>query len=343
MAPGIPRTSFRDPADGRLRSGWRIAIPFVAVMAGITAGDLLLTMPMQDSPWAYPIGAAIRLLVVVGVVATTARLLDRRRVRDYGLAADRRWWTDVAAGALLGLVVFASSTAVAYLAGWIEVQEVFSPAATGGLWPIVALATLRLATVSLWEELLFRAVMIKNGAEGLARRWPAARAVVVAAVVSTVVFAVIHVPQNLGVEIPMSQMMAMWLLVGGLLALGYVLTGSLALPLGLHLTINLALQHLFVLWGERAADMATILRFEVTGPHAVAGTGGLLQLAAVGLGYGLLLGWVRWRHGELRIHPSLGRPPEARGGSRTGDGTARGTTEVRDAVGAGACGVPGAR
>lgn len=299
----------RDPAEGRIRAGWRIFVAFLVSIAGVTAGDLLLTVPLADSPWGFVVGGAVRLVAVFGVLAVTARLLDRRRLRDYGLRPGPGWWPDLAAGAAVGLAMFSLSTGVALAAGWVRVEEVLSPPAIGGLGLVLALAVFRLATVSLWEELVFRGMMIKNGAEGLGGRWPRTRAVVVAVGVSTVVFAFVHVPQNLGADVPMLSMMAMWLSMGALLAVGYVCTGRLALPLGLHLTVNFALQHLFVLWEPQADEAAAILQFEVVGPAAAAGMGGWLQLGAVAVGHVMVLGWIHWRHGRLRVHPSLTRPP----------------------------------
>lgn len=314
------RKPFRNPSEGRPRAFWRILIPFLPVLGGVVAADLLLAYPLRDSLAGYAVGGASRIVIALGVLAVTARILDRRRLPDYGLRMDRGWWTDVAVGAGIGLLIFAISTGWALAAGWVRVLDAFSPAAFGGFWIVIALALFRLAAVSLWEELLFRGVMIKNGAEGLSGRWSGTGAVVVATAVSTVVFAVIHVPQNLGVGVPMWQMMAMWLALGVLLALGYVLTGQLALPLGLHLTVNLALQHLFVLRGEAAADSAAVLQLEVVGPDAVAGIAGLLHLVVIALGYVLLLGWVRWRYGALRIHPSLTRRPMPVTPQPAGDG-----------------------
>ena len=311
--PRKPRTRFlHDPRDGRLRAVWRILIPFVAVMAGLTAIDLGLVAPIAGTPAAYAVGGAGRLLLVVAVIAVTARVLDRRRLRGYGLGSDRAWWADAAVGAAIGLVMFAASTGVALAAGWVRIQEVLSPAATGGLWLVLALAVFRLATVSLWEELLFRGVMIKNGAESLVQRRSPTTAVVIATLISTLVFALIHVPQHVGSGQPMLRMVWMWLALGALMALGYVLTGRLALPLGLHLTVNFALQHLFVLWGDAAAPTATILQLEVVGPASLAGIGGWLHVGAVAVATVLLLGWVRWRYGGLRVHPAILARSDAR-------------------------------
>ena len=302
-----------DPtADRRLRAPWRILIALVASLAVVVLTDLGVTFGLTGTPTGYLVATLGRVVAVFGVLAVTARWLDRRRLRDYGLAGGRSWWADLTFGAAVGLGMFAVSTGAGVAAGWIEIRDTLSPATTGGLWLILVVVTLRLASVSLWEEVLFRGVMIRNAAESLGRRWPRTRAVVVATVMSTAVFALVHVPQSIGAEgMSLARMAIMWVTLGGLLAVPYLVSGQLAISLGLHLTVNLALQHVFVLWEEQAEHGAAILHLDAAGSEALAGAGGALQLGAIALGYLVVLAWLRRRYGALRIHPSLTELPAA--------------------------------
>ena len=298
------RPILRSP-DGRLRAGWRILVPTLTIMIGLVVVDLVLVAAVTGLPAQLAAAGLGRFLLVLVVVTVTARLLDRRRVRDYGFRNDRGWWLDLAVGALIGLAIFGLSTGTAAAAGWVRITDTLAPAASGGLWLVLGMAIVRLAAVSLWEELVFRGVMITNAAEGFLGRWSRTTSVVVAASISTVVFAAIHVPQHLVLGQSLGRIPLMWLSLGAMLAIAYVQTGQLALPLGLHLTINLALQNVFVLDSEHADSAAALLQLEVVGPASLAGLGGWLQLAATAVGHALLLGWIRWRHGVLRVHPSL--------------------------------------
>lgn len=300
---------FRHPDEGRARTVWRVLVPLVGTMASLVVLDLVFVQPIQDRPAGYLVAAGGRFAVAFGIIGMTARWLDRRRLRDYGLRGDGWWWTDLAAGAVTGLAMFAASAGVGIAGGWLEVRAILPSVAAGGTWTILALATVRLAAVGFWEELVFRGVMICNTAEGLGRRRSPAVAVTIASLISTAVFALIHVPQHLGTDMPLGRMALMWVLLGALLALPYVLTGQLGFSIGLHLTVNLALQHVFVQWGEVGAG-ATVLHLEVVeGAEGIAGIGGWLQLLAIVLAYGAVLAWIRWRHGRLRIDPSLVRSP----------------------------------
>lgn len=309
-----PSTAPEDavPGDRRLRARWRILIAFVASLAVILVADLGVTLWPTSTTTGHSVASAGRLIAVFGVLALTARWLDRRRLRDYGLRRGRAWWIDVGFGAVVGFGIFALSAGIGIAVGWIEIRDVLSPAADGGLWLILTLATLRLVAVSLWEEVLFRGVMIRNAAESFARKWPRTRAVLVAAAISMVVFVLVHVPQNLGVEeMSLARMALLWVTLGGLLTVPYLVTGQLAIPLGLHLTINLALQHVFVTWAQQSQHTAVVLHLDASGADALAGAGGVLQVGAIGLGYLVVLGWLRWRYGSLRIHPSLTEIPAA--------------------------------
>ena len=310
-------------ADGRLRALWRILIAVVASIAVVVLTDISLAFGLANTPTGYVVATLGRVVAVFGVLAVTARWLDRRRLRDYGLAGGRGWWADLGCGAAVGLGMFALSAGAGVAAGWIEIRDTFSPAATGSLWLTLAVAILRLASVSLWEEVLFRGVMIRNAAESFGQRWPRTRAVLVATTISTAVFALIHVPQHIGADdMPLARMAIMWVSLGGLLALPYLVTGQLAVSLGLHLTINLALQHVFVLWDEQAQHSAAILHLDASGAELLAGVGGALQLGAIPLGYLAVLGWLRWRCGTLRIHPSLTELPTAAPASSPAPSTA---------------------
>ncbi len=298
------------PVDRRLRARWRILIAFVASLLVVVLADTIPFLGFADTAAGYVVATVGRLVAVVGVLALTARWIDRRRLRDYGLRGGRSWWADAGFGAAVGFGMFALSAGVGIAAGWIQVRDTLSPAASGGVWLILALVTLRFAAVSLWEEVLFRGVIIRNAAESFGRRWPRTRAVLVATVISTLVFALVHVPQSLGAEdMSLARMAIMWVTIGGLLAVPYLVSGQLALSLGLHLTINLAVQNVFVLWDQQAEHSAVVLHLGTSGAEVLAGAGGVLQVGAIALGYLVVLGWLRWRYGPLRVHPSLTEIP----------------------------------
>ena len=115
------------------------------------------------------------------------------------------------------------------------------------------------------EELVFRGYQLTNIAEGLnVPRLGAKGAVTLAVVLSSVLFGLFHV-WNPNASIISTINLAVW---GGLLlGLGYVLTGRLALPMGLHIAWNILEGNIFGLpisgWGTLGA---TLLSVEQGGP-----------------------------------------------------------------------------
>jgi uncharacterized protein len=106
-------------------------------------------------------------------------------------------------------------------------------------------------------------------------------------------------------------------LFGTLFGAAYVLTGELALPLGLHFSWDFA--QAFGL--GRSGDvprLGAFLVIEETDPETRLWTGwpftvegGLLGTGTLVLGFVLVVAWVRYRRGSVGVHPSLLQTPSA--------------------------------
>jgi uncharacterized protein len=104
---------------------------------------------------------------------------------------------------------------------------------------------------------------------------------------------------------------------GTLFGAAYVLTGELALPLGLHFSWDFA--QAFGL--GRSGDvprLGAFLVIEETDPETRLWTGwpftvegGLLGTGTLVLGFVLVVAWVRYRRGSVGVHPSLLQTPSA--------------------------------
>ena len=99
---------------------------------------------------------------------------------------------------------------------------------------------------------------------------------------------------------------------GGLvLGLGYVLTGRLALPMGLHIAWNFFEGNVFGLPVSGWTTLgATFLLIEQSGPPLLTGgafgpEAGLLTIAASLIGVLMILLWVRVRSGRVALQTSL--------------------------------------
>jgi hypothetical protein len=102
-------------------------------------------------------------------------------------------------------------------------------------------------------------------------------------------------------------------MVAGLfLGLGYILTGELALPIGLHLTWNFFQGNVFGFPVSGMASTASFLQIEQGGPVLWTGAAfgpeaGLMGMTAILLGAVLILGWVWLTRGKATLDEHLGQ------------------------------------
>jgi membrane protease YdiL (CAAX protease family) len=157
-----------------------------------------------------------------------------------------------------------------------------------------------------WEEALFRGVLIRNASEGLGGLgWSPTTAISTALVVSMVIFGGLHVFAGLGSEaIPLWAVVLQGIVAGAYFGLAYCLTGSLALPVGIHFGANFTDAVLLGGMVEPYASYPALLRLEWSIPEAwILPKGFALPLTL----FVLLatVAWVRWTRGAVRFDPSL--------------------------------------
>lgn len=289
--------------QGRLRLLWRFllfGLLFLAVDTAVSLSFYLAGLEVFDPADATgaELAGVLALFVVNGaaVVAVTlvaARFLDRRTVADLGVTFDADWWRDLAVGGALGVGLIGGAYLVGLAVGVFEARLV--PTAPTG-YPLVAwlaLVALMMVAVGISEELIIRGYLLTNLAEGFTAvvtdRWAVAGALFV----SSVGFGLLH-----GINPDVTTLgIATITLAGVLLGLGYVLTGSLALPIGVHVTWNLTHVLLGLPVSGLAVDVA-LVETRHSGPAVVHGgpfgpEGGLLGLTATLLGILAVVGYAR--------------------------------------------------
>jgi membrane protease YdiL (CAAX protease family) len=297
----------------RPRAVWRILVPFAVVLAtGIGTAALSTATGVADLALQVLLATAGDVLVALAVLVVlvgAARSLDRRDVADYGFRFSRAWWVDLAAGAVLGVLVVSAAFLLASARGGVVVVATLSAGDADPVSAAVLLFVVGYLCTAVWEESLFRGVLMTNAAEGLVERGlPAGMALLGALGVSAVVFGTLHAPlSRLPGGTALSWMLAVWTLMGGLLGLGYVLSGELAFPMGLHFTANLAVVNGYL--GQGTPVPPSVLRTEVTASAAWHPFGGLPFVLAILGGYGLALAWFRWRHGTVSLAEAIATPP----------------------------------
>lgn len=289
-------------AEGRLRAGWRVCLffgmwGFGPALLHLLLGQWVRTLAGSSGQWLASIYLdLLRLLAVLLAAAIAARWIDRRPLPDWGFHFNRRWFLDLLFGMALGALLMAAIFAAQWALGWVTITGFWS-APAGAPFAAAILAPLVLAVVvSISEELLARGNQLLNLAEGF--RFLGLRlAVLLAWLLSSLVFGALHVSN------PNSSWLSTGYLAvyGLLLGAGYVLTGELALPIGLHFTWNFVQGSVlgFPVSG-RPLYMVSVLDTEEAGPDLWTGgafgpEAGLLGLLAALIGFLCILLWVRWQ------------------------------------------------
>ena len=293
MPAHVRRSIFWVRSRERARVPWLIAIPLLGAFVATSAGALVpgeLALPVEALLASSAPAAAAVLLV-----AASSRWLGGRSLADYGLAIDRRWLIDLAAGLGIGALAVSAPYLVAIGGGWARVVATFD-AGDLALGTGILLYVLAMLCTGLWEELVLRGVFLCNAADGL-RRWLSPhRAVAGGLALSTLVFALGHLGQA-GV----SATLLTFLLSGVVLGVVYLYSGHLALVIGAHAAFNLASNVLFARAGGPADGLSAIMRIEVDANLPLLAQGGVLEFAAFVLLGMLGLLWLRYARGSVEL------------------------------------------
>ncbi len=298
---------FINPAEGRLRTLWRLllhalvttalaVLPILVVAEPLTAlhrRGLFLPNYGHD---AYD--RVINMLVgplftaaVVGAVAIAGRWLDHRPFADFGVCVDRAWWRGLALGLGLGAFVMTLVFALECAVGWITVSGLLVTTAPELSFAFgLTFSLVKVTCVATYEEFVSRGYHLRNLVEGT--NLP------LGVVLSSAIFALLHFSnENAGV------VSIIGLCVNGLLFAAAVLaTGRLSTAIGLHLTWNLFEGAVFGFPVSGDKEGASIVGIQQSGPQFMTGgsfgpEAGLIGIVASALGILVLVFIHRHRRG----------------------------------------------
>lgn len=317
------RYLFWNDHELRLRALWRIigqlflvlvfliiTVIFVVLLIQSTTGQLDINNPIF-----LLFSSAATLLSITISVWLAGRYLDRRSFADFGLHVDRNWWLDLTFGLGLGAILMLGIFLVQWAAGWITITGIFWRAEPQQPFLLAILPPLLIyLCVGFYEELLTRGYWLRNLAEGLSMPRIGPRvAIGLAWLISSAAFGLLHLG-NSNASIISTMNIA---LAGLFLGLGYVLTGSLAIPIGLHITWNFFQGNVFGFPVSGMQSRVSFIGIEQGGPPLWTGgvfgpEAGLLGILAIIMGSILTIIWVRQRYGHIHLHVALTEPPVRR-------------------------------
>lgn len=253
---GVGKQLWYLPETDRVRPTWRVLVPLVVGLSlylGVSAAAWIpvgfeVQSPVDTATSALLLGGQLAAPIVgLGSVLAIVSGLDRRPISMMDLVPSNPWLRDFGGGLVIGLIAAACMVAVPVTAG--ETTMTIDPSGVGvdsvALGAVVLVGLLgSLVSTAVFQEFLFRRLVITNVVEVVGERAvEPRRAVGIAVAVSAVCYGgfelLIGGPvRGLGVAVPAA-------LVGLYYAAAYVFTGRLGLPIGLHLGGAIALGSLY--------------------------------------------------------------------------------------------------
>jgi membrane protease YdiL (CAAX protease family) len=315
----VLKNLFWNNEEARLRAGYRITLQIIAYLVIMKSLFVLLGSPGEitgkTSLWIFLAIAGIRLFRGVISVWLTGRFLDHRPFSEFGIYFKKEWWKDFAFGMGLGILLMGSIFMIELSAGWISISETLHTATTGQSFSlsIIVFAVLFIC-VGFSEELFYRGYLLTNLAEGFNFKTISPKiSIIIAITFSSVLFGFFHLGSPNASLVSTINI----ILAGVLFSVPYILTGSLAIPIGIHITWNFFQGNVFgfpVSGTTLPLEAVTFFSINQGGPELWTGgsfgpEAGLLSLIAFTVGIFLILGWIRFRQGRVKLHIKLAQPP----------------------------------
>ncbi|PWK53826.1 CPBP family intramembrane glutamic endopeptidase [Pleionea mediterranea] len=209
--------------DNQLRNGWWIMI-FIILTALTSLVYTPISKGLQQLGFKVEWLGFLSVMFILLVSWICTRLM-KKPLSSIGLSINRRWFTLLAVGILLGgLGVLLTVTLIWSVGG---VTFSINPAINGAM---IALGIYMVATTALYEELLFRGFLFQRLMKGIG--------VFAAQGLLAILFAVGHWG-NPGMDGVTQWIASIDLALAAILfGLAYIRTQSLALPIGLHFGWN---------------------------------------------------------------------------------------------------------
>ena len=243
-----------------------------------------------------PLISLLALTSMLVSVWFAGKFLDKRPFTDFGFHLDRTWWLDLFFGLFLGALLISLVFIIEIALGWIAItgsvpvstkQVSFTSELVNSIIVFIA--------VGIQEETFSRGYHLRNIAEGLFRpKIKPLQALVIGWVISSILFGLFHTGN------PHATILSTIIITfaGLFLGLGFIVTGELAIPIGIHITWNLFQGTVFGFPVSGHNPIFSFVTIHQSGPALWTGgdfgpEAGLLSSLMMLIGCGMLFLWVR--------------------------------------------------
>lgn len=325
---------FYNRTQNRLRAFWRILIQgllfilgttVIGAVLGVAAIAIMATTGQADMQlltneaalaelilslgggWFFAINGVATVVVILLTFLIAGWLLDRRKFSNFGFHFSKIWWLDMGFGLALGAVLMFFIFLVELVFGWITIEGFMQAVDGSSFLSAITASLVGFIAVGIYEEMLSRGYHLRNLAEGLNwGKFGKVGGLLAGYVISSSIFGILHATNpNASVISTVNLVLA-----GLFLGLGFVLTGELAIPIGLHITWNFFQGNIFGFPVSGSNTSASLINIQQGGADIVTGgafgpEAGLIGIIAILLGSLLTVWYVRTTRGEVRLRTEL--------------------------------------
>ena len=266
------KTIFYNKFENRLRSGWRILIISTLLFSSIALFSVLLG---GSYSFAFPLA-----FVMIALLWFASKKIDKRTYSEFGISVSKKWFLDFLAGNVMAAVAMGIIVIIQLSMNWMLIEEFqfnfLDTTFTGGL----LFTLLLMLAVSIWEETYFRSYLITNIKEGTHFKWVGnSGATLLAVVLSSAFFGIMHFGNPNATWISTLNISV----AGMVFAYPYIITKSIAIPIGMHLSWNYFQGAVFGLPVSGSQFDQIFMVVSVTGPDVFTGGNFGPEAGAAGL------------------------------------------------------------
>jgi uncharacterized protein len=263
---------FYNRHENRLRMLWRVIIVTTILMAAIVLFSYIST-----TGYGFTIPLAVTMMLLLWFAS---KKVDKRPYSDYGFEFTGTWFRDFAAGNLMAALAMAAIVSISLGMDWMVIESFRISSISASFISGLSYILVVMIAVSIWEEAYFRSYLISNFTEGFQGRWMnKGGATLIAVLLSSMVFGLLH----------FGNPNASWVstlnitIAGMVFAYPYIVTKSIAIPVGMHLSWNYFQGAVFGLpvSGNQFDQMLMVV--DVTGPEVFTGGSFGPEAGAAGL------------------------------------------------------------
>lgn len=251
---------FYNEFEGRIRALWRIAIQFILFLLLFTIFPVFFKLLFLNDFYYTFVFDVIYLGIGLLTIFFATKYLDFRKIKDLGLKFSKKWRRDLLAGMLIGIIAITSMFLLELITGNVRIIEYKHSTVGGNFYLELLIRFLGYGCVAVLEEVYSRGYQLKNLAEGMniEYNYPIS-GVLFGWIVSSIIFAMMHLLNPNAT----AQGILNLVFIGMMYGYAAILTGSLAMPIGIHLTWNFMMGNIFGYSVSGFLPFVSLLKTEV--------------------------------------------------------------------------------